>query len=201
LSSAFGGILAAKLGRVKWLVSIGWVFVTLGTGLLCLLSPESNTSQLIGFQIVDGIGVGILFPALQLAVQAPQSEKEVGMAAAIFTFIRSFGQTFGVAMGGVIFQNEFDKNIIRQRLIPAQYMVSGRDAAGYVYLLGSVPHTVRIILQSVYADSLRVIWFVMIPFAGIGLVVSFFAKDLLLVRKHDVVQSFEEGSRKSVDKV
>ena len=100
---------------------------------MCLLSPESNESQRIGFQIVDGIGMGILFPTLQLAVQAPQSEREVGMAAAIFTFIRSFGQTFGVAMGGVIFQNEFDKNIIRQsRLVPAQYMVSGRDAAGYV---------------------------------------------------------------------
>ena len=146
--------------------------------------------------------MGILFPTLQLAVQAPQSEREVGMAAAIFTFIRSFGQTFGVAMGGVIFQNEFDKKIIRQRgLVPAQYMVSGRDAAGYVYLLGSVPDAVRIILQYVYADSLRVIWFVMIPFAGIGLVVSFLARDLLLVRKHDVVQSFEEVSKKSMDKV
>ena len=166
-SSAFGGILAAKLGRVKWLVSIGWIFVTLGTGLLCLLSPESNASQRIGFQIVEGIGMGILFPTLQLAVQAPQSEREVGMAAAIFTFIRSFGQTFGVAMGGVIFQNEFDKKIIRQRgLVPAQYMVSGRDAAGYVYLLGSVPDSVRIILQYVYANSLRVIWFVYDSFCG-----------------------------------
>lgn len=146
--------------------------------------------------------MGILFPTLQLAVQAPQSEREVGMAAAIFTFIRSFGQTFGVAMGGVIFQNEFDKNIIRQsRLVPAQYMVSGRNAAGYVSLLGSVPYAVRIILQSVYADSLRIIWYVMIPFAGIGLVVSFLARDLLLVRKHDVAQSFEEVSRKTVDKV
>jgi len=187
------GIIATKSGRFKYIVTFGWLFTTVGTGLFSILSPASNKGQRIGFQIVEGIGMGTLFPSLQLAAQAPQSERDVGMAVAIFTFVRSFGQTFGVAMGGVIFQNEFDKKMAIQALqLPPEYVISGRDAAAFVSELSSVPDAVRIILQYVYADSLRVIWYVMIPFAGIGFVLSLLAKDLLLSRKHDVAQPFEE---------
>jgi MFS family permease len=192
-SSAFAGILVTKLGRYKHIVTFGWIFTTVGTGLFCVLAPESNTSQLIGFQIVEGIGMGALFPSLQIAAQAPQSEKDVGMAVAIFTFIRSFGQTFGIAMGGVIFQNEFDKNIaVQVAQIPPEYVVSGAAAVEFVSGLSFVPVTVRIILQHVYADSLRVLWYVMVPFAGIGFLLSLLAKDLALSQKHDVAQHFEE---------
>ena len=61
--------------------------------------------------------MGVLFPALQLAAQAPQSEKFVGIATAIFTFVHSFRQTFGVTIGRVIFQNEFEKGIAKQVLL------------------------------------------------------------------------------------
>ena len=185
-----------KYGRFKYLISVGWVFTTVGTGLLCVLSPSSNASQRLGFQIVVGLGAGTLFPTLQLASQAPQSERNVAMAVAVFTFIRSFGQTFGVAMGGVIFQNEFDEKIADQiSNLPPQYVVSGSNAAGFVPMLASVPVAVRVVLQYVYADSLRIIWYVMIPFSGVGLLVSFLAKDLLLVQKHTTDQSFEDGSQ------
>ena len=103
--------------------------------------------------------MGTLFPSLQIVSQAPQSERDVGMAVAIFTFIRSFGQTIGVAIGGVIFQNGFDKKIeIQVANLPPEYVVSEADAVGFVSGLSSVPDTFRIILQYVYADSLRVIW-------------------------------------------
>ena len=136
-------------------------------------------------------------PTLQLAAQAPQSEKFVGIATAIFTFVRSFGQTFGVAIGGVIFQNEFDKGIAKQVLlgnISPDYAIRGRDAAAFVSLLRSVPEAVRIVLQYIYADSLRLMWYVMIPFAGIGLLTSFLSRDLSLNQQHDTAQRFEERS-------
>ena len=146
--------------------------------------------------------MGVLFPSLQIAAQAPQSEKDVGMAVAIFTFIRSFGQSFGIAMGGVIFQNEFNKKIaVQVAQIPPEYVVSGADAVEFVSGLSSVPDTVRIILQHVYADSLRVLWYVMVPFAAIGFLLSLLAKDLALSQKHDVAQPFEEKLAKDDVKV
>ena len=164
-------------------------------GLNCILSPTSNLGERIGFLILEGFGMGALFPALQLAAQAPQSERYVGMATAIFTFVRSFGQTFGVAIGGVIFQNEFDKQIAQQVLrgnLSPEYAIPGRDAEAFVSILSSVPETVRIVLQYIYANSIRVMWYVMIPFAGIGLLTSFLSRDLLLNQEHDTAQRFEE---------
>lgn len=165
-------------------------------GLNTILSPTSNLGQRIGFLILEGFGMGTLFPALQLAAQAPQSEKNVGMATTIFTFVRSFGQTFGVAIGGVIFQNQFDKKVAEQVAmgnLSSEYAVTGRDATAFVYLLASVPEAVRAVLQYIYADSIRVMWYAMIPLAGIGLLMSFLSKDLLLNQEHDTTQRFEEG--------
>ena len=141
--------------------------------------------------------MGTLFTTLQLEAQVPQSQLDVGIAAAVFTFIRSFGQTFGVAIGGVIFQNEFDKRIAEKvgNLDP-QYLISGRDATAFVGFLSSAPETVRIVLQYVYANSLRVIWYVMVPFAGLGLLASFFARDLVLEQKYDAAQRFEGKNEK-----
>jgi hypothetical protein len=115
------------------------------------------------------------------------------MAVAIFTFVRSLGEALGVAIGGVIFQNEFDQLISMQTgNLPSEYVISGANAAGFVPMLPFVPDAVRAILQSVYADSLRGIWVVMTATAGIGLLSSFLAKDLLLNEKDKVVEEFED---------
>lgn len=146
--------------------------------------------------------MGTLFPSLQLAAQALQSERNVGIAVVNFHFVRSFGQTFGVTMGGDIFQNKFDENrTIRFPRLHPDYVVSGRDAVAFVSVLSSVPDAVRIILQYVYADLLSVIWYVMVPFARIGFLLSLLAKDLFLSRKHDAVQPFDEKFAKDDVKV
>ena len=66
------------------------------------LNLTRNSRSCDGFLILEGFGMGTLFPVLQLVAQAPQSEKYVGMATAMFIFVHSFGQTFGVVVGGVI---------------------------------------------------------------------------------------------------
>lgn len=146
--------------------------------------------------------MGTLFPTLQLAAQAPQSGRDIPMAVAIFTFVRSLGQAFGIALGGVIFQNQFDKNIqIQVTRLPPEYVISGSQAAEFVTMLFSVPEAARLVLQYVYADSLRVLWYVMTPFAGVGLLLSFLSKDLSLNQKHDVAQPFEDKVTTEIDAV
>jgi MFS family permease len=196
VSAAISGFAVTKLGRFKLMVSAGWCLATIGAGLLSAFSPSTSTSQQIGYQILGGWGLGILFPTLNIATQAPQSEKNVGIAAAVFTFIRALGQTFGVAIGGVIFQNQFDQKVRLSNLPPA-YLISGQDAERFATELPNLPETYRIVLQYVYSDSLRVVWWVLVPFAGIGFVVSFLARDLGLSRKHETPQMFDELPKSS----
>ncbi|KAI4112307.1 MAG: hypothetical protein LQ338_008326, partial [Usnochroma carphineum] len=105
------GIVAAKTGHYRWAIWIGWVLTTLGSGLLYLLKPTTSTLGWIFLMLVSGVGIGLLFPAMALAIQASVPPKNIAIAAAMFTFFRCFGQTVGVAMGGVIFQNRMASNL------------------------------------------------------------------------------------------
>ena len=80
---------------------------------------------------------------------------------------------------------------MRGNLSP-EYHISGREAEAFVLIPSSVPEAIHIMLQYIYANSIRVMWYVMIPFAGIGLLTSFLSRDLLLNQEHDTTQRFEE---------
>lgn len=101
--AAVVGVIAAKTGHYRWALWFGWVLTTLGSGLLYLLSPTITIPAWIFLMLVSGIGIGLLFPAPALAIQASAPPKDIAIAAAMFTFFRCFGQTIGVAIGGVVF--------------------------------------------------------------------------------------------------
>jgi hypothetical protein len=44
----------------------------------------------------------MLFPAMAIATQAAAQSKDAAYASTVFSFLRAFGQTLGVAIGGVI---------------------------------------------------------------------------------------------------
>jgi len=83
----------------------------LGSGLLYLLSPITSIPSWVFLMLVSGIDIDLLFPAMALAIQASAPLKNIAIAAAMFTFFRCFGQTIGVAIGGVMFQNRMAANL------------------------------------------------------------------------------------------
>lgn len=70
------------------------------------MQPDSNGGILYGLRIFSSIGGGLLFPVPLFAAQVNQRDKDVGIATSLVAFFRSLGQAFGVAIGGVIFQNQ-----------------------------------------------------------------------------------------------
>ena len=142
-----------------------------------------------------GVGTGILFPSLQFAAQAGQPDDDVAYATSTFVFLRSLGQTFGVALGGVIFQNQWDKNmakLIASNSIPTSFRISGKDAEGAVIYLSQLPPDVLRTVRGLYSDSLRAIWIFFIPLAGIALIASLFMRNYSLDKVLNSKQMFEE---------
>jgi hypothetical protein len=87
---------------------LAWVFLTSGTGLNALMKPDSNAGILYGLRVIAAIGGGWLFQLPIFAVQSTTVNDDLGIATEGITFFRSVGQAFGVAIGGIVFQNEFD---------------------------------------------------------------------------------------------
>jgi MFS family permease len=158
--------------------------------LLLYLGESTTTPQWIGLSLVSGLGCGILYPAISIAVQAAATTTDLPFAAAMFSFFRSLGQTFGIAVGGMIFQNAFKQKLKASgtELLEAHAEEWAIDAGALVEVVKNMMETgqdlVRMQLVGIYVDSLRVIWIVMCVLAGISLVGSLiFTKEISLKRE------------------
>ena len=182
--------------RFRLTVWIGWAFTIIACGLFTLLSPEISTGARVGFLILMGVGTGLLFPSLQFAAQAGQPDDDVAYATSTFVFLRSLGQTFGVALGGVIFQNQWDKQmaeLIASNSIPTSFQISGKDAEGAVIYLSQLPPDVLWTVKGLYSDSLRAVWIFFIPLAGIAFIASLFMRNYSLDKVLNSKQMFDEA--------
>jgi hypothetical protein len=189
------GIIMTIMLRFRPTVWLGWIITIISCGLFTLLNPETTTAQRVGYLLLMGVGTGILFPALQFCAQAGQPDEDVAIATSTFVFLRSLGQTFGVALGGVIFQNQWDKNmasLISQGKVPTAFQIPGNDAEGAILLLDQLPPAVLEIAKGLYADSLRAVWIFFIPLAGVAFVASLFMRNYSLDKVLNSKQAFDE---------
>lgn len=171
------GIAIAVTGTYRWANRAGWLLATLGMGLLILLKPNTSTVSWIFLSLVGGLGTGILFPAMALAVQASATAKDQAYAANMFSFFRAFGQTLGVAIGGVVFQNQMKKKMLTFPLLAELAGEYSRDAAGLVQIIKDMPAgEMKEQLKESYTDALKYIWIVMLAFSAVALLGSWFIK-------------------------
>lgn len=178
--SILTGFTITKTGRYRWSIWSGWAITTLGVGLLIIWDVNSSIPEWLFTELVSGIGLGILFPSLLYQIQAAATAKDVGFAAALFSFFRAFGQAVGVAIGGAIFQNEMQKNLQRSPRFAGQASALAKDAAALVQIIHNSSVEDQFVLKTAYTDSLRTIYIVMCAIAGTCFALS------LLIQKYDI---------------
>lgn len=189
------GFAIAHTGRYRWALWTGWALTTLGLGLLVLLDVDTSVPAWVFLNLVPGIGTGILFPSMGMAVQAASSAADQAAAVTMFAFLRSLGQTLGVAVGGVVFQNQIRERLLAVPALAPSAKALASDASRLVEVIrGMPPGEERELLRAAYVFGLRRVWIVMGALAAVGLVVSFFVEGLPL----DQALSTEQGFRGEV---
>jgi hypothetical protein len=162
--------------------------------LLIFLKETTTTPQWIFLTLVVGTGGGILYSAQSFAVQASASNADLPFAGAMYSFFRSFGQTFGVAIGGVIFQNRLTAILLDSSnpVLVTNAQEWARDASALVEVIKILQdHAIKQELVTAYVDSLRVIWEVMCALSCVMLILSVtFSKDISLDRELETDQGF-----------
>jgi hypothetical protein len=192
------GITCALTGRYRWALWGGWFFATLGSGLLYLLNPGPSNAAFIFINVPVSIGTGMLFPAMGIAIQASGRPQDAGHMAAFYSFIRTFGQSLGVAIGGVIFQNQIKQKMLSYPLLAPMADVYSKDATSLVGIIKAMEAGAeKTQIIQVYADSLKTIWIVMCALSGVALVASLFTKGYSLTQEHKTLQGFDHGNKVS----
>jgi len=157
---------------------VAWSLVIIGTGLFSTLRAGSSRATAIGFQIIPGLGVGMLTAALFFPILAPLPVEYNAQAVALLIFIRNFANILGVTLGGTVLQNELQK-----RLPPAfvsEFPQGAPIAYSIIPLIRTLPDPLKSEIQVAFGESLSVLWQVLIGVSSIGLCLSLLMKRLPL---------------------
>lgn len=190
-SALIVGILISVTGSYRWLLWIGWALTTLGTGVMYLLDVHTSIPAWVFLNVTSGLGLGFLYPAMAFAIQASVQNEDVAFAVAAYSFFRSFGSAFGVAIGGVIFQNEIKKKLLAYPLLAPYAEAYSKKSPTLVQIIeGLDAHgDEKAQLIQAFADSLKEIWLLACGVSGLALIISLVIKDYSL----DVVLQTQQG--------
>ena len=196
------GVLVSSTGRFRWAIWSGWSLAVLGMGLLYLLGPNTSVPAWVFLNLVPGLGLGLLFASMNLALQAAATERDVGFAAALYIFMRSLGQGIGVAVGGVVFQSQFAVKLREYPSLAGNASTLAQDASGLVQIIKAMPEggedSERTLIVDAYADALKVVWAVMCGLAFLAFVLSLATKGLSLDAKMETEQGLREKEKGGV---
>ncbi|KIM90095.1 hypothetical protein PILCRDRAFT_1464 [Piloderma croceum F 1598] len=178
------GATATVWNKYKLQNVVAWCFITIGMGLQTTLHTDSAIRNWVGFEIVAGIGFGLLFTATTFPILAALPVSDNASALSFFIFIRSFFQSWGITIGATVLQNR-----LRIRL-PQSYLATLPPAGvelAYAIIpqLGSLSEPLKGEVRAAFADSLKVLWEVMIAVAGVGFLSALIMKELPLQKVTD----------------
>ena len=160
-------------------------------GILWNLSPETSVPAWIFLNLVPGTGLEMLYNSLAYATQVSVPQKDAGFAAAMYTFLRSFGQDIGVVIGGAIFQSQFRIKLTEYLSLAGNATQLAQDASSLVQINKAPAEDLSepIMIVIAYAESLNVLWAVTAGLAFAALVFSAWTEELDLDVPVDELQT------------
>jgi hypothetical protein len=165
--------------------------MVLGNGLYIIFSATSSIAQIIGFQIITGIGQGLLFEAPLIAIQALVSQDDTATATSTFGFIRNLATALSIVICGVIFQNSMDVKAVEFGKPPVSLKknvtdaLAGGHAAANVMIIGKIADEgQKMAVKEAFVWSLRNMWIFTTVVAAVAVLASVFVRKSHLSREH-----------------
>jgi MFS family permease len=185
------GFIIHRTGRYLELIYAGVVLMTIGNGLYTMFSTKSTLAEIIVFQIVAGLGAGMLFQAPLLALQALLPQDDTATATSTSSFMRNLATSLSVVIGGVLLQNSMDIRVPSLASPPISLpqnitdLLVGGDAAANVFLVSTIQDPAqRAAVRDAYAWSIRNMWIMYTGISALAVVVSLFIKKHHLRKDH-----------------
>ena len=117
-----------------------------------------------------------------------------------FRFLSNWSsQTWGIAISGSILQNELKKRLPADFV--AEFSAGTQIAYAAIPRIHQLPEPLRTEVQVAFADSLSMIWKVMIGISGIGVLALFLLKEIEMKTYTDTRFGLEEGKSSAASEI
>jgi len=100
--SFIGGTVARWLGRVRLLMVVAMLLCAAGLAGLAGMGAESGTAQVALCMVVLGAGIGLVQPAITVAIMNAAEQRDIGVASSTMLLCRSLGGAFGAACASAV---------------------------------------------------------------------------------------------------
>lgn len=116
--SVIGGQLITRTGKYKVQAMVGSVLMVAGTFLLTRMGPHTSSLTVASNIILVGLGIGVILPLLNVAVQNAFPYRMMGMVSSTQQFVRSLGGIIAAPILGTVLVNIFSDRL--SELMPAR---------------------------------------------------------------------------------
>ena len=191
LASVIVGALISRFGRWKPFLVVGGVLLIAGTYLLSTIHYDTNFALVSVYMFLLGAGVGMTMQNLVLIVQNTADPARMGAASSGVTFFRSLGGTIGVSVMGAVLASTAT-GLFTDRAADVQKAIAGLGAAGApvaqalqsgtIPQVSTLPDTVRVIVEDIYAQSIAHAFLIAVPVAIVSLLAILFLPNRPLTR-------------------
>lgn len=101
-SSIGSGQVISRVGRYKIFMQVGIILATVMIAFLTTLNPESPYWQEAIMMFGIGLGLGLVMPIMNIAVQSEFKQSQLGVATSSVQLFRGLGSTIGIAVFGAL---------------------------------------------------------------------------------------------------
>ena len=194
VASIVAGRRITTTGTYRALIRIGPAVALAGIVGLATLDADSAPWSATPFVVVSGIGMGLMMPALSIAIQNGVHFRDLGVATSANTFFRTLGMTFGVAAFGAIMAARLRRGLAQR--LPADRL----DQLDVAELTGS-PDTIRAlpralqepVVQSV-ADAVNLVYLSAVPVGALVVLVAWLLREVPLRERSPLEESQAEAA-------
>nr|ATU31811.1 MFS transporter [Streptomyces sp. KCB13F003] len=171
-----------RTGSYRWFPTLSMVVFAVAAALFSTAGPSTGPLLAVVYLLLFGIAGGLNSQALGLAARNTASMRDIGAVQGTTTLLRQLGTSLGVSFFGAVLAGRLGSGL-HDRLGRSGVRID-KDGSLSPEVIGKLSAPLRLELTGVYADSLRWIFYAVIPLALIGLVASFFLKDIKLADGH-----------------
>jgi len=178
LIAIVAGVAVKKTGKYMSTTYIGWALMVAGAGLLTTLRADSSIASSVGFQLVIGGGVGIIYVVALFPILASIPITQTAPAMALFVYSRNFGYIWGVTVGGAILQNELKNKLPAEFL--AQFPQGVELAFAMIPSIPTLEQPLKDEVRKTFGEALKVVWQAVLGIAIAGFLSSLGMRQLQL---------------------
>ncbi|AEO71940.1 uncharacterized protein THITE_2032283, partial [Thermothielavioides terrestris NRRL 8126] len=192
--AAIGAVVLSKTGKYKLLHIVGFALLTAGMGSLSVLDSHSSTATWVCLQILPSVGAGMVLDTLLPAFQAGVAESDSAAATASWTFIRSFGNVWGVAIPAAVFNTYTSQfaSAVDDPVAKARLQHGDSYTWATKSFIEQFTKQVQDQIVGVFSRALSKVFLVSIGFAGLAFLLSFVEREVHLRTELDTEFGLED---------